>query len=107
MQGCKRNIGLRAMFLSYVVILIQVQSDENIKWHHVAISYDGNALTIYVDNVSTNIGALKGRSTVLDKTRLGSGNSRSNCLCFCVRIFTRHYTHAHTPSGLNSCGVNV
>ena len=54
------------MFLSYVIFLIQVQSDDSIKWHHVAISYDGNALTIYVDNVTTKLGALKG--TVLDRT---------------------------------------
>ena len=52
-----------------------MQSDDNRIWHHVAISYDGNELTIYIDNVSTKLGALKG--TVLVRTILGWGNSRS------------------------------
>ena len=82
-----------------------MHSDGNRKWHHVAISYDGNALTIYVDNVTSKLGELKG--TVFDRTILGWSNSRSNCLCFGVRIFTRHYTPERTLVGLYSCGVNV
>ena len=67
-RSSKKSTLCNAIFLSYVVILMKVHRDDNTKWHHVAISYDGNMLTIYVDNVKTNLGALKG--TLLDRFRL-------------------------------------
>ncbi|KAK2186128.1 hypothetical protein NP493_214g03037 [Ridgeia piscesae] len=71
------SLGVRLETKSHSIREDGINSDDG-DWHHVAVSYDGRSATMYVDNVKTRLGNMRG--LFLEKhcpIVVGHTNSRS------------------------------